>query len=214
MNEQAMQPAKPATAVQWTDMLHRMFPDGIPARQVWSQPEEILALLQQLASGNVHRAYAPDGRYFTLSTAEPAGEPGCLALINGDTIHIVKPARLVFEAVNEEDLRWAWFRLETLELPSTGKDPRDADCGFERLLETAPGEYSAGSNQNGEAAVANARPVIRHLGGMFVFLAADSPYQLGNEAKADPSRQGGMSATAFRKALAKMADILFKSASP
>lgn len=211
MDEQAMQPVKPATAVQWTDMLHAIFPEGVPARHVWPEAEAILELLQRIAAGDAHRAYAPDGHCFTLSAAEPAGEPGCLALRAGDSTHIAKPARLVFEAVNEEDLNWAWFRLETAELPATGKDPRDADCGYERLLETAPGEYTA-QGQAEPANGAEAHPVIRHLGGMFVFLAKDSPYQLGNETETDGHPV--MRPSSFRQALAKMADILFKTANP
>jgi hypothetical protein len=212
MDEQAMQPARPAAATQWTDMLHAIFPEGVPARYVWHETEAIRDLLQRIAAAEAHRAYAPDGHCFTLSGIEPAGEPGCLALLAGESVHIVKPARLVFEAVNEEDLRWAWFRLETGELPATGKDPRDADCGYERLLETAPGEYTAAQAPAAAPAHAGAHPVIRHLGGMFVFLAEDSPYQLGNETETDG--RPAMNPSSFRQALAKMADILFKTANP
>lgn len=100
---------------KWKETIKEIFPNEIPKRYEWTNIEEIINILNIIGKELINRMMSPSGGGVDLEGAELSKEKRCINLISKDYFEIVKPKSLIFYSINE-DLSWAYFRLETNEL--------------------------------------------------------------------------------------------------
>jgi serine/threonine-protein kinase len=107
--------------LQWAEVQRRLFPLNVPARAVWENLDEIIAVLNILGeTSNLNHLFYPGSGGLDLERAVASRrEPGCIELIANGMPTIVRPSRLMFESFGA-DAEWNYFRLETAELEPSG----------------------------------------------------------------------------------------------
>ena len=125
----------------WRMFQEHLFPHLIPERAEWRRLSDIVTILNLLGQhAELNHAFAPDGGGLDLRGAAASAEDGCLELRFHPRIAvIVRPRSLHFESFPGFD-DWAYFRLETEELESSGVY-RNLQSTYEEVLEVSPGRY-------------------------------------------------------------------------
>lgn len=197
----------------------RLFPHAVPTRARWTDPADIVAVLELVASQrNLNHTFLPDGGGLDLDGAELfAGEAGCITLYLGGrpsktrrSIDICRPSGLYFERVGPAD-ELSYFRLECAGLEPTGLDQPQAGRAYDLVVDrlSEPGTYIAGwaewnthVNTSGEEdpLPEDARLVQRYHRGAFVIFAKGSVYNEPRTEALDAynGRHNDMNANAFR----------------
>jgi len=183
----------------WAALQDYLFPVSLPQRAVWTAPEEIVAVINLLGQhAELNHAFAPDGGGLDLAAAKFSVEEDCIELVfEAGMVVVVKPLQLIFESF-EGFSEWAYFRLETSELPPSGTYNNVAG-NFEEVLELTPGEYVSrtvydeGCLHDGETGEEipfpdTARVVTRQFNGSFVIFAKASHYNEIDQYKGDHNR--------------------------
>jgi serine/threonine-protein kinase len=143
---------------QWFEIQSKLFPASIPSRVIWENISDIVNVLKLVCKYDfLNHVFFPDSGGLDLIDANFATEKGCIEL-NFQSIHIVKPKRLLFESFDYNP-EWNYFRLESDSLPPVGSDltkktkkndnKKDGDLNseeeleysYEALSELSPGEY-------------------------------------------------------------------------
>jgi hypothetical protein len=126
---------------QWSHTLKKIFPRGVPGYAEWVNLAGIASVLNSITLPSLNHMFIPDGGGQDLGYIYEHIEEGCLALQAQENSHAyyqVKPARLTFYCVDDDD-EWAYFRLENLELDAVS----DFDTHGQRqdLTEIVPEMY-------------------------------------------------------------------------
>lgn len=158
-----------------------IFPNGIPSIAKWTDHKEIIDVLNAIGSfKNSNHLFYPDNGGLDLKGASPSLEPNCIE-IKTSFNEILSPSSLTFHSFqNDDNFDWAFFRLQTNEIPQT--DTYDDNLDYtEGLTEIAPLQYVDRSHWDyndyqDEPLPKNARLIIRRLKGSFVIFGKTSPY--------------------------------------
>lgn len=169
----------------WKRLIDGLFPIAVPDRAKWEQPQQIIAVLNQIGSvQSVNHLFFPDGGGADLLGAAAANERGLISLNCDGTSYYVKPESLSFESFgDQDDYQLSYFRLELTPIPDTGTYPGFGQSGSiaEELLELSPGQYvdrsssDAGEHQ-GQPLPKDARVIVRLLSGSMVIFQKSSLY--------------------------------------
>ena len=197
----------------WEHHQRTLFPLSTPLRAVWTDPAELVKLLDLLGRrSNMNHLFLPGGGGLDLSGARfSEREVGCIELEFGGINHLLKPRRLMFESFGYET-EWNYFRLEADNLEPSGTyehyDEKYAheevtDLGEEGYIDRGywdEGEY------RGERLPPDARAIGRHFRGAFVIFEKTSRY---NKVPGTyDGRHNKMDAEAFRAYIAKVVSML------
>lgn len=168
---------------EWSELTHKLFPMGAPARACWTDIDSICAVISEISKvKGLNHMFYPTGGGNTITGVSRAKESGLIALHVGAKIaEVLKPAKLTYESFGR-DMSWSYFRLEAAPIRPTGISGSLGYQGIsEELTEISPGHYeSYACWQYDEFEGANlpesARPVSRYLSGAFVFFSTRSIY--------------------------------------
>lgn len=164
----------------WQALLGGLFPLTLPDQATWTQPDDIIRVLNHLASVNhSHTVYLASRGDIELVSVEHAQEPGLLSITDrGKTAHYIQPAALTFNNVGDAgNYEWAYFLLELKTLqPVT---PGQLRFPAEQLVESGPGQYAV---YNGQEAQPGSRIMMRLLSGSLLILPRKSRYANFKEA--------------------------------
>lgn len=195
-------------ALQWKEILQKLFPSAVPCRAKWEHTDDIIAVLNILGeTSGLNHLFFPSGGGLDLERAVRCErEPGCIELITNGCFNIVKPIRLLFESFND-DPQWNYFRLETGGLAPTGVHPNlRRDRLYEELTEVGGEFYASRScwddnEYDGKPLPDNSRVLMRYFRGAFVIFQKTSIY---NRIPATyDARHNKMGADEFRAYIAK-----------
>jgi len=206
----------------WRHVQQKIFFHGVPTRVSWEDKNAIIAMLNLLgATAAYNHTFAPNGGGLDIVGASDSFEADCIELRFEAGIRvIVKPKRLMFESFLGND-DWAYFRLETDNLPPvTGT----SDPYYEEMVELSPTQYierhwwEAGYYELGDQQVQlppEARVVSRYFKGSFLIVAKASLY---NERAPYDGYHERYSADQFRdlmeSTIRKRAEVLAKQSTP
>jgi serine/threonine-protein kinase len=110
-------------SVDWRMVLQDLFPTAIPMRAVWTDLNQIRAVLGVVGRvTNLNHLFFPRSGGLDLEGTTASVESGCLELITDGLANIVKPARLEFESFSH-DPQWDYFRLYAHPLEPSGVYP-------------------------------------------------------------------------------------------
>ena len=206
------------TLDDWTSLLQKIFPTGIPSSAKWTVVSEIVEVLNRIAREAPHNhMFFPNGGGMDLTGAAAYHEPGIIEIRAGFPA-IVKPESLTFEYFGPESIGWSYFRLETGGLKPTGVYENIQGI-YEEVTELEPGHYversvwDAGYYGHDEDGFEHALPqaakcVSRYFGGAFVFVTKGSVYN-GMSDTYD-GRHNKMSAAEFHQYMKAGADQILK----
>ncbi|PKL82810.1 MAG: serine/threonine protein kinase [Ignavibacteriae bacterium HGW-Ignavibacteriae-3] len=193
---------------QWKSFLQKLFSDNIPETQVWTDKNDIIYILQRIGSmHNMNHLFLPHFGGLDLTGCQLSHEEGCIELVFGERVYVVKPATLTFNSFGSDEYGWAYFRLETNTLKPTGV----YDSLFsvkEELTEISPLEYVNrsvwddryyGYDENGDSKPFPnyVRLVTRLLSGSVVIFAKSSLYNANPDTY--DARHNKMSAVEFHE---------------
>ena len=161
---------------EWSKAIKGLFPSTVPDRAVWTNQNDIVRVLNDVARGreNCNHTFLPISGGLDLHGAKLAGEEECIELDLNGMPYIVRPLRLIFRCYGP-DLEWSFFRLETGGLQPIGDDIDGRKR--EQLYEVAPGQY-IDCDEDADDLPDDARHVIRYFNGAFVTFAKESDYNL------------------------------------
>ena len=189
---------------EWKLVLKELFPVAIPNSSNWTNLDSMITVLNCLGRENLNHTFLPDHGGMDLVSAELASETDCL-LLNVQGFYLVKPLLLSFHSFGT-DYEWAYFRLETAGLRSSGQTSAKTNVK-EVVSEIEPGKYldfNAVENWeyfdedgNPESLPQSARHITRYFGGTFVIFAKSSPYN--EEQSTYDSRHNKMSDKEFEQ---------------
>jgi len=172
--------------VVWEKTIGELFPLVIPNNCLWEDLSSIISILKKLGSvENLVHVLFPAGGGHDIVDARKSFEAGCLEIHTPHSIRIIKPKLLEFNYF-PGNLKWAYFRLETLPLKPITPD-LDPSLSKEKLTEIEPGRYTdkeiwekgyLGYDEKGNRILlsSSARLVSRYFRGSFVIFAKSSPY--------------------------------------
>ncbi|MCC2955337.1 protein kinase [Massilia sp. IC2-477] len=168
---------------EWSELTHKLFPMGAPARACWTDIDSICAVLDEISKvKGLNHMFYPTGGGNTITSVSRAKESGLIALHVGEkTAEILKPAKLAYESFGR-DTSWSYFRLEAAPIQPTGLSGSVGYHGIsEELTEISPGHYESYAcwqydEFKGRKLPESARPVSRYLTGAFVFFSTRSIY--------------------------------------
>ena len=192
--------------LNWVAIQKKLFPAGIPKSHEWSNVEDILHVLNTIASiSDNNQLFYPTGGADEIKSAFRSNEKGCIEIITNGHVEVMNPKRLIFNSL-EEDMDWNFFRLELnpIEVSGVYGDIMDS-C--EELIEYESGKYISisfwGEDEVGEQLVPqSARLVTRHLRGSFVVFSESSSY---NNPEMYDARHNTMNSTEFQNYIEKLA---------
>lgn len=205
---------------RWEALLHRMFPEGIPASRQWYDGNEIIRILDTIGSVELaNHTFSPSGGGLDLGAARESAETGCVDLkyVGSNNVNVVKPTGLFFESFGDDKLEWAYFRLETGGLNPTGVYESVFSETHEELTDLGGGHYVSRSvidqgyygydeNDYERPLPPEARPVMRYFKGAFVIFAKTSIYN-NNPATYD-ARHNEMTGEQFRRYIERNIELL------
>lgn len=191
------------TPLEWEQIQRKLFPFALPVRAVWTDPKEMVNLLDLLGTrSDMNHLFFPNGGGLDLSGAHISNrEPGCIELEFGGSTYLLKPLRLMFESFAYES-QWNYFQLEADRLEPSGIYERMDDSemheevtdlgaqGYVSRVYWDEGEYM------GERLPKEARPLVRFFRGAFVIFQKTSTYN--NISETYDGRHNRMDADAFR----------------
>lgn len=177
-----------ANLQRWEDLLHSLFPSGIPADHTWDKLETISKILNKIGTMR-HGTYCffPTSGGLDVMGAEVATESGCLGVnLHGQYV-VLKTRYLQFYSFPGQALEWAYFRLEALPLPViAGQEAHVHEDGMFQRLSEVDGEYLSpdvveswsmeDADSNAIKPPKSARRVNRYLKGSFIVVAKGSAY--------------------------------------
>ena len=143
----------------------------------WTAVPKIVEVLNRIGEGAPHNhMFFPVSGGLDLVGARASNEPGCIELLAGSMVRIVRPLSLMLERFPEDRTGdWTYFRLELAPLVPVSA-PQDQTSWREEIAEVGPGQYEDRSVLEEEECPPFARPVIRLLGGALVIFAKGSIY--------------------------------------
>jgi serine/threonine-protein kinase len=186
----------------WIDIQKKIFPTGLPTKCEWTNIAEIVYVLKIIGSlKNVNHMFFPRGGGFDLLDANLSSEKGCIEILTGGMIQIVKPSKLIFHSFQNADPQWNYFRIEADTLTPSGVY-ENYDFPDEYLCEISNGtyidrKYWDDGEYEGNKLSSKARLVSRHFRGAFVIFQKTSTYN-GNSSTYD-GRHNKMSDDEFKK---------------
>lgn len=211
-----------ASLGKWSKRLETIFPVALPNTASWQGVEEILSVLESVASGptGANHVFMPTGGGMDLTGAELAAEDGCIALLTDGSPDILKPSRLDFENP-VADPQWAYFRIEASHLPPTRIDEELGEVTSirEALTELRPGEYhdvglwdvgNLGMDEEGREIPfpKEARRISRYLSGSFVIFSKGSFFNsVAGDLDAYLGLHNNMDRNEFRAHVVTMAEM-------
>jgi serine/threonine-protein kinase len=198
-----------ANPLQWREVFNRLFPVGIPLQAIWTNPKEIVAVLNVIGqTPSLNHMFYPSGGGNDLIRARMSPhEEGCIELFAG-LWSLVKPVSLSFEGFLD-DQEWCYFRLETGTLMPCGVYE---ECPDRQTLSEAVTEIDYQTYVDYSCWVENCyndtrlpgrtRPVTRWFAGAFVIVQKTSFYNLADgDLDAYSGRHNSMDAVTFRSHL-------------
>lgn len=172
-------------AVDWKRLLDELFPINLPTRAYWTEPADIINVLNHIGSINSsnYTFFASVGG-FVLTGAKPGHEPGTIELQFQGAVRVCKPSYLLFDSLPAgNDYQWSYFRLEVRELAPTaiGHVYTNNHGQEERLTELRPGQYDTLDTweyraDRDEQLPSSARVVARVLKGSMAIFQKSSEY--------------------------------------
>ena len=200
-------PWEERNAQEWRQLINTIFPGGRPNRFEWETPQEISDVLNVIGSiKNSNHTFFPSAGGLDLQGCKVyAGEKGCIELDFGIIPYIAKPAKLIFEAF-DDDNQWNYFRLELDQLPKMVEDGDAFDFFDEQVTEVTPGKYMRWEEKEyyPERLPENARIIVRLLKGSLVTFQKSSQYNRRHgKLDAYDARHNKMSANEFRDYIGK-----------
>lgn len=126
---------------QWRAVLSDLFSGEIPLRKVWHDPNEIIDVLNKIGVKNINHTFFPGGGGLDLTGAKKSLESGCIELEFDGIIEIIKVKTLSFNSFVDDDLTWAYFRIENYPLEQSGVYKLNEKAFEEELFEIFPGDY-------------------------------------------------------------------------
>lgn len=209
---------------KWEKAISEVFPNGIPEKCEWSNNEEIVKVLNIIGKANLNHTFYPTGGGFDLGGAELSFEKECINLIDGRTLIVVKPEKLVFNSFKNDKLNiLSYFRLETRNLEPSGiYDDRCSEYGLEELVCINKSKYVSRDywdngvyyDENGnekEFNLKNDTIATRFFNGAFVIFAKGSIYnEVAHSFNAYDGRHNKMSNEKFRQYIEMIVNKLNK----
>ncbi len=126
---------------QWRNILNKLFSGDIPLRKVWHEQSEIIDVLNKISVDDLNHTFFPGGGGLDLTAARRSFEEDCVELDFDGIIEITKIKVLTFNSFENDDLTWAYFRIETYPLEKSGVYELDDKEYTEQIFELFPGEY-------------------------------------------------------------------------
>jgi hypothetical protein len=172
-------------AIDWKRLLDELFPLNLPTRAYWTEPTDIIKVLNHIGSVNSSNyTFFANGGGLVLTGAKPGNEPGTIELQFQGAVRVCKPDYLLFEGQPVgNDYQWSYFRLEEVELLPTGIGHVSTNNHGqeERLTELTPGQYDTLDTWEYRAdreqqLPSSARVVARVLKGSMVIFQKSSEY--------------------------------------
>lgn len=166
---------------KWENFINEFFSNDIPERAEWTSSIEIMEILNRIGCSEIHNhTFFPSGGGLDLSGATSSHLPGILEVNFGQSIHYIKPKKIIFHSFPDADYEWFYFRLETDALPPSGVYA-ELDLDYEELVELGPSQYINrvhwdSGEYNGRRLPQSARLVTRELKGDFVIFSKASLY--------------------------------------
>ena len=189
---------------EWNTILHSIFGEVIPAEYRWTNKEEIITVLNKIASGKSNNyTFFADGGGLTLKGADQSNEDGCIEF-DFDSAYLSKVNSLDFMAVGTDSAcSNSYFRIATANLkPAQVYESDEIPTYHEHVLELTPLNYIDGKywdlgEYHGEDHPTSARPLTRILKGDLVIFSKSSVYnQITNT---DDGRHDKMDAETFKQ---------------
>ena len=165
----------------WEKFLKTIFNDNIPEYYEWRDTQDIIRILNEIASSNaLNHTFFPSGGGMDLTSAIESHEKGCIEIDASGPINIIKVRKLSFQYFPDGDYEWAYFRIITDDLASTSIN-EDLIYDYELVMELSPAnyvdEYHLEDDQyNGRFMPLNPRLVRRILKGDLVIFNKASLY--------------------------------------
>lgn len=126
---------------QWRAVLSDLFSGDIPLRKVWRNRGEIIDVLNKIGVENLNHVFFAGGGGLDLTAARISHENECIELDFDGLIEIAKVKSLSFNSFENDDMTWAYFRIDTEPLKQSGVYEVDEKEYTEQLFELFPGEY-------------------------------------------------------------------------
>jgi serine/threonine-protein kinase len=164
----------------WKQIISDIFPSGTPENSSWTSLEDIINVLKKVGSiDDLNHMFYPNGGGLDLTGADRSKETGCIELHTGGLIDVIKPQKLSFEKISEDN-EWSYFRIETDALEPSGVYESN-DGTYEEVTEIEPNQYVNRSvwDQNeyqGQPLPKTARVISRYFNGAFVIFRKTSIY--------------------------------------
>lgn len=171
-----------ATNPQWVNAVQTTVPDSEPISQTWQGLPAVLRQLAPFINDDLNHVVLPDGRISSVRRSDVSEETGCMELLAGDRILLLKPDTLHFEYLSDSPVD-SFCQLHAARLHTTGihtdRDPRSI---LERVIRLPGGELvdsrfeqygHMGHDEYGnEIALPQSRVLVdRFLSGTFLFVA-------------------------------------------
>jgi len=168
---------------EWFDLQNKLFPAGAPSSVTWTNTEDIITVLNEIAHiPSLNHTFLPGGGGNTFTDVKFAHEKGFIALkISTKMYDILKPKKLTYESFGV-DPQWNYFRLEAEEVENTGVYKNDSYVyPYEELIEIAPVIYIErhhwdNNEYNGKELPEEAQITCRYVKGSFVIFSTRSYY--------------------------------------
>ncbi|MBY4646648.1 serine/threonine protein kinase [Vibrio alginolyticus] len=189
---------------EWFDLQNRIFPAGSPDSVTWTNPSDIITILNEIAHvRSLNHMFLPGGGGNTFIGADYACEQDFIALKIAEKMYdILKPSKLTYESFGV-DPQWNYFRLEAEPVEKTGVyGDRNYVFPYEELVEIEPAKYIERyhwdyNEYNGEDLPEESHLVCRYFEGAFVVFSTRSIYNLASETY--DGRHNKMSESEFRE---------------
>lgn len=194
---------------EWNAILHSIFGEVIPAEYLWTEKDEIITILNKIASGKAtNYTFFADGGGMSLKGADNSHEDDCIEF-DFDSAYLSKVNNLAFVAVGtDSECCNSYFRLNTANLEQSEVYETDAVNPYlEHLVELSPLKYIDGKywdygEYHGEDHPTSARPLTRILKGDLVIFSKSSVYNQINDT--DDGRHDKMDAETFKQYVAEI----------
>ena len=164
----------------WKRIISELFPIGVPESSTWTNLKDIVNVLKKVGSINdLNHMFYPEGGGLDLTGAARSTETGCIELHTDDLVDIIRPLKLSFERISEDN-EWSYFRIETETLEPSGVYGENDDV-FEEVIEIGPNQYANRSVWDqklyqGKPLPESARVISRYFRGSFVIFRKTSLY--------------------------------------
>lgn len=168
---------------EWNFLAKELFGKNIPDSSVWRGVDGIIEVLNVVGSTPAYNhMLLSGGGGIDFAYAKRAPEENCIYVYETSGIcYLVKPDSLHYEGFSE-DCRWSYFRLDLQQVSPIIEKYDGID--YEYLVEDRPGHYVDASYvqygvydyDSGEPLPEGYHEVKRYLGGSFLFVLKNGPY--------------------------------------